>query len=192
MSSQPVAFITPEQYLAEERKAEFRHQYINGEIFLMPGNTRQHVRIVSNIVTSLNNQLEDRDCDVLSNDMRVRVNPAGDYMYTYPDLIVTCEEPQFQDDQFDTLLNPRVIIEVLSPFTTAFDRGEKSRLYRQIASLAEYWLIAQDRVHVERYLRDLDGTWRLSEWNNVEDVADMPSIGAALKLAQVYRRVKFD
>jgi Uma2 family endonuclease len=126
-----VAFITPEQYLAEERKAEFRRQYINGEIFLMPGNTRQHVRIVSNIVTSLNNQLEDRDCDVLSNDMRVRVNPAGDYMYTYPDLIVTCEEPQFQDDQFDTLLNPRVIIEVLSPSTTAFDRGEKSRLYRR-------------------------------------------------------------
>jgi len=192
MSSQPVPFITPEEYLAAERKAELRHQYINGEIFLMPGNTRQHVRIVSNVDTSLNIQLEDSDCEVFPIDMRVRVNPAGDYMYTYPDLSVACGDARFQDDQFDTLLNPKVLIEGLSPSTTAFDRGEKFRLYRQIASLAEYWMIAQDRVHVERHLRQPDGTWRLSEWTSLDDVAPMPSIGAELKLAQVYRRVKFD
>ena len=86
MSSQPLFFITPEAYLAAERKAQFRHQYVNGEIYAMPGGSRQHVRIVSNIDTVLNNELDDRDCEVYPIDMRVRVNPTGEYMYTYPDL----------------------------------------------------------------------------------------------------------
>jgi Uma2 family endonuclease len=192
MSSQPLFFITPEAYLAAERKAQFRHQYVNGEIYAMPGGSRQHVRIVSNIDTVLNNELDDRDCEVYPIDMRVRVNPTGEYMYTYPDLSVVCGEPRFEDGHLDTLLNPKIIIEVLSPSTTPFDRGEKFRLYSQIASLAEYWLIAQDRVHVERHQRQADGTWLLTEWDRLDDVADLPSVGAKLALAQVYRRVKFD
>jgi Uma2 family endonuclease len=192
MSTQPLPFITPEQYLEAERKAMFRSQYLNGEVFAMSGGSRQHVRIVSSITTMLNNQLEDSDCEVYPIDLRLRVNPGGDYLYTYPDLSIACGEPQFEDDHFDTLLNPRVLIEVLSPSTSKFDRGEKFRLYSQITSLAEYLLIAQDRVHVERRARQADGTWQQSEWASLEDVVELPSVGAKLELSRVYRRVTFD
>ena len=192
MSSQPLSFVTPEEYLAAERQAERKSEYINGEVFAMAGVSPEHDDIVSNLLWSLNNQLRNGDCKVHTPDFRVRVNPKGAYMYTYPDVSVVCGEERFQDGHLDTLLNPKVIIEVLSHSTEAKDRGVKARLYRQLASLAEYLFVPQDRVHIEHYVRQPDGSWLLSETSNLEDSLELRSVGAALKLADVYHRVKLE
>jgi Uma2 family endonuclease len=189
MSSQPLAFVTPEEYLAAERQAERKSEYINGEILAMAGGSPNHDDIVSNLGWSLNNQLRNGDGKVHTPDFRVRVNPKGAYMYTYPDVSVVCGEPRFEDGHLDTLLNPKVIIEVLSHSTEAKDRGVKARLYRQLASLAEYLFVAQDRVHVEHYGRQPDGNWQLSERDKLEDTLELRSVGATLTLTDVYHRV---
>jgi len=192
MASQPLSFVTPEEYLAAERLAERKSEYINGEVFAMAGVSRQHDDIVVNSITSLNIQLRGGDCKVHTPDFRVRVNPKGAYMYAYPDLSVVCGEQRFEDGHLDTLLNPKVIIEVLSHSTEAKDRGVKARLYRQLDSLAEYLFVAQDRVHIEHYVRQPDGSWLLSERSNLEDSLELHSVGATLKLADVYHRVALD
>jgi Uma2 family endonuclease len=189
MSSQPLTFVTPEEYLAAERKAERKSEYINGEVFAMAGVSPNHDDIVSNLGWSLNNQLRNGDCKVHTPDFRVRVNPKGAYMYTYPDVSVVCGEPRFEDGHLDTLLNPKVIIEVLSHSTEKKDRGVKAELYRQLASHAEYLLVAQDRVHVEHYVRQPDGNWLLAEFNKLEDAVELRSVGATLKLGDIYHRV---
>jgi Uma2 family endonuclease len=189
MSSQPLTFITPEQYLAAERKAERKSEYINGEVFAMAGVSRHHDSIVANLIIRLGGQLQDGGCEVHTADLRVRVRPRGSYMYAYPDVSVVCDKPQFEDVHFDTLLNPKVLIEVLSPSTEPKDRGEKAALYRQLASLAEYLFIAQNRVHVEHYVRQPDGNWLLSERDKLEDTLELRSVGATLKLADIYHRV---
>src|SRR5436190_12045774 len=121
MSSQPLTFVTPEEYLAAERKAERKSEYLNGEVFAMAGAGRHHDNIVNSVLWSLNNHLRAGDCEVHTADLRVRVNQPGDYMYTYPDVTVVCGEPRFEDVHFDTLLNPKIIVEVLSPTTERYD-----------------------------------------------------------------------
>ncbi len=190
MSSQPLTFITPEEYLAAERQAERKSEYLNGEVFAMAGASGNHDDIVANLIVGLGSQLQHGDCKVHTADLRVRVRPKGAYLYVYPDLTVVCGKPQFEDVHFDTLLNPKVIIEVLSPSTQAKDRGEKSPLYRQLPSLAEYLLIAQNRPYVEHYVRQPDGNWLLSERDQLEDTLELRSIGATLKLADIYHRVE--
>jgi Uma2 family endonuclease len=191
MSSQPLSFLTPEQYLAAERKAERKSEYLNGEVFAMAGASRWHSTIRNNLTWSLNDQLRNGPCQVHDSDLRVRVNPTGNYLYAYPDMSVVCEEPRFEDMQFDTLLNPKILIEVLSPSTEQFDRRTKATLYRQLHSLEEYLLIAQDRVHVEHYSRQPDGDWSRSDWDNLNDVVELLSVGATLKLKDIYHRVVF-
>ena len=191
MSSHPVTFITPEQYLTAERKAERKSEYLNGEVFAMAGASRRHVRIVGNIDTSLNVQLQDGECEVFAVDLRVRVNPRGDYMYAYPDISVACGEPLFEDGLFDTLLNPKVIIEVLSPTTESSDRGPKAALYRKLDSLFEYVLVAQDRVRVEHFVRQPSGEWTTVEKDSLQDAIELSSIAVSLPLSDIYRRVKF-
>jgi len=191
MSSQPLPFVTPEEYLAAERKAERRSEYLNGEVFAMAGASRRHVQISGNLITTLNNQLKGRDCDVYATELRVRVNPKGNYLYAYPDVSVVCGESKFEDERFDTLLNPKVIIEILSPSTEPFDRGKKFTLYRQIDSLAEYLLIAQDETRVEQYVRQPGGDWVLSERTGLDDAVTLPSLGLNLKLSDIYYRVSF-
>jgi Uma2 family endonuclease len=191
MSSQPLVFLTPEQYLAAERLAERKSEYLNGEVFAMSGVSRWHATVSINLTSILDVQLRTGPCQVYSADLRVRVNPSGNYLYCYPDLSVVCGEPRFEDKHFDTLLNPKILIEILSPSTEPFDRRTKATLYRQLPSLAEYLFIAQDRVHVEHYTRQPNGDWSRSDWDSLDAVVQLPSVGATLKLSDVYHRVTF-
>ena len=177
---------TPAEYLALERKATLKSEYLNGEIFAMSGASLAHTRITADILTELNNQLRGGECEVISNDMRVRTGPQGAYFY--PDIVVFCGEPQVEDNVFDTLLNPILVIEVLSPSTEAFDRGEKFRHYQELASLQEYILVSQDRVRVEHF-RLTKTQWVQTEFRTREDVLRLDSIGCELPLADIYKRV---
>lgn len=151
MSSATKPHFTPQEYLTLERKSPTRNEYFRGEIFAMAGASREHSLIGANITREVGNQILDRPCESYSNDMRVRVDATG--LYTYPDVVVVCGEPEFQDREVDTLLNPTVIFEVLSESTEAYDRGVKFGHYRKIPSLREYVMVSQDRMLVERYTR---------------------------------------
>ena len=151
MSTQPRIRLTAEEYLERERKADTKSEYLDGEIYAMSGATRRHNLIAGNIHTDLNNQLRDRDCEVYGSDMRVKVTATS--LYAYPDVSAVCGEPSFENDTEDVLLNPNLLIEVLSDSTEAYDRGEKSKHYRQIESLAEYLLVSQKKMHLEIYCR---------------------------------------
>ena len=182
-------YLTPEEYIVAERKATLKSEYLNGEIVAMPGASDTHNLITMNASTALYNQLADRGCRVYASDMRVGIS-AG-ISYFYPDIAVTCDKPRFEDDVFDTLTNPQVIIEVFSDSTAGYDRGEKFIRYRQLESLQEYILISQDQVQVDHYLRQ-GKQWVLSEFSALEDVLSLVSIGAELSLRQIYRFVEFE
>ena len=137
-------YFTPEEYIALERKAHFKSEYFDGHIIAMSGASRQHNLIVTNISGELHVQFKGRGCEVYTNDMRVRPSPRDTYVY--PDVVVVCGEPEFEDDVFDTLLNPILIVEVLSPSTERRDRGEKFTRYKHLAALQEYVLVSQDKV----------------------------------------------
>lgn len=187
MSSLAVQTIfTPEEYLASERKATRKSEYLHGEIFAMSGASLAHTRITTDIATELNIQLRGRECEVISNDMRVKTGPKGAYFY--PDVVVFCGEPRFEDNVFDTLLNPIIVVEVLSPSTEAYDRGEKFAHYQELVSLREYVLVSQDRVRVEHY-RLIKTQWVQTEFQVSEDVLLLVSIGCELPLQDIYRRV---
>jgi Uma2 family endonuclease len=190
MSTQPKARLTPEQYLEIERQAPFKSEYYAGEMFAMAGASERHNMIVTNLGGELRRQLKNRPCKNYSNDMRVRVEATG--LHTYPDIVAICGEARFLDEHNDTLLNPSFIVEVLSPTTEAYDRGEKAWHYRQIASLAEYLLVSQDRRHIEHYVRQADDQWLLSESDDLQDVINLPSINCALAMAEVYDKVEID
>ena len=181
--------MTPEQYLEIERKAEFKSEYYQGEMFAMSGARFAHIQIVTNTSGELRQQLRGRPCQPLSSDMRVRVTPVG--LYTYPDVVVVCGEPQFLDDTFDTLLTPTVIIEVLSESTEVYDRTRKLDLYRSLESLAEYVMISSLRVWVERHTRLPDGAWNYDQKTSLEDTIDLKSVDCHLRLADLYERVAF-
>ena len=179
---------TPQEYLALERKSETRNEYYNGEIFAMAGASREHNLTVANLLRDIGNQLEDRPCESYPSDMRVFIEATG--LYTYPDVSVVCGEPRFQDREVDTLLNPTVIVEVLSPTTEAYDRGDKFRHYRRIDSLREFVLISQDRMMVERYTRQ-GKDWVLSEMTDPDQVLKLESIGCQIPLDRIYAKIKF-
>lgn len=187
MSTQPKRFITPEEYLVLERASEARHEYYAGEMFAMGGASRAHVLIVGNLIASLTLQLRGKPCEVLGIDMRVKLDKSG--LYTYPDIAVACGDIKFEDRHLDTLINPTVIIEVLSPSTEAYDRGKKFEKYRELESLQEYLLVAQDRVHVEHYRRQNDGEWILAETSILDASLRLPTIDCQLALRDVYDKV---
>lgn len=178
--------LTPEEYLAFERKATTKHEYLNGQIVAMSGASFAHNFITSNTANQLYNQLIDSECQVATSDMRVKVTEIDSYFY--PDVVVVCGAPRAEDDTFDTLLNPTLIVEVLSPSTEGYDRGEKFEHYQQIASLKDYILISQDEVHVEHYYRQ-GSEWLRSEFRELVDVLSLLSIDCELRLQDVYRRV---
>jgi len=188
MSLQPKTHLTPEEYLAIERKAEYKSEYFNGEMFAMAGASERHISIVANLMYIVVGQLRGRPCKAYSNDMRVRVSPTG--LYTYPDVVVVCGQAQFADDQKDTLLNPTLIVEVLSESTKDYDRGRKFEHYRTLTSLSEYVLIDQDKHHVEHFVRQPENRWLLSETNRLEDTIHLSSISCDLALAEVYDKVE--
>ena len=181
------AYLTQEEYLAFEREADIKHEYCNGQLYAMSGASRAHNLISLNIAGELRAQLKGRTCEVYMSEMRVLVDAARSYRY--PDVVVACDAPRFQDDVFDTLLNPTVIVEVLSLSTEARDRGEKFAEYAQLVSLREYVLVAQKAVHVEHYLRQ--GTrWVSRECRDLDAVLQLVSIGCALPLRDIYEKVK--
>ena len=188
MSLQPKPRLTPEDYLALERSADFKSEYFDGEIFAMTGASEPHNLIVINTIRELSAQLKKRPCKVYANDMRVKVSPTG--LYTYPDVVVVCGKEQFEDARLDTLLNPTLIIEVLSDSTEAYDRGRKFEHYRHLDSLVEYVLIAQQRPHIESYRRQPDQQWLLTECSGLEATLRLQSIDCDLALAEIYAKVE--
>jgi Uma2 family endonuclease len=178
---------TPAEYLRLERAAETKSEYVNGQILAMTGASRAHNLVTGNVFRELSQQLRGGPCEAYVGDMRVRVSQTG--MYTYPDVVVACGEIRFEDDHVDTLLNPVLIVEVLSPSTEAYDRGEKFAHYRRLDSLQEYLLVAQDKVRVERYVRQGD-RWILTEHSALDDVVSLDAAGCRVRLSDVYDRVE--
>jgi len=199
MSSQTKTSLTPEEYLAIERKAETKSEYFAGEmfplgsrgkshdVFAMTGATRRHNLVAGNVFAALHRQLAERPCEVYPSDMRVRV-PATT-LYTYPDVTVVCGEPKFEDDYLDTLLNPIVIVEVLSDSTEAYDRGKKFEQYQQIETLCEYVLVSQEPYRIEQYVRQAAAQWLYMETHRAEDVVKLSSINCELAVKDVYAKV---
>jgi len=188
MATDPVARFTPEEYLALERRSAAKNEYIHGEIVAMTGASRRHNLIAGNVFATLHAQLrKGRDCEAYTNDMRVRI-PATN-LYTYPDVVVACGEPRFDDGELDTLLNPTLVAEVLSKSTEDYDRGTKFANYRTLPSFAEYLVIAQDRVHVEHHVREAEDRWVLTETDDPGASLELPSIRCTLALADIYDRV---
>lgn len=186
MSSQPKAFLTPEQYLEIERKAERKSEYYRGEMFAMSGVRVAHARLSTNIVVALMPQLRARGCEAFTSDLRVR---AGDsVLYTYPDVTVICGEPKLLDQHLDTLLNPVLLVEVLSPSTEAYDRGLKFQLYQKIDSLRYYMLVSQDQTHIDLFYKEND-RWVLTSADGPDSAIEVPGLGCRLELAEIYRNV---
>ena len=186
-------YLSPEEYITLERKAiptyhTVRSEYVKGKIIAMSGATRAHNLISGNFFAVLHNQLKGGACETYKGEMRVSTPKTSSYFY--PDIVVVCDEPRFEDDVFDTVLNPIVLVEVLSPSTETYDRGEKFSHYRQIESLKEYILVSQERVNVERYLRKPD-EWGLTFFEDINDALSIASIQCELPLLEVYDRVTF-
>jgi Uma2 family endonuclease len=181
-------YVTPEEYLAFERAAEHKSEYLDGEIFAMTGASREHNLITLNVASELRSQLKGRDCEVYPSDMRVRIPSAN--VYTYPDVVVVCGGPKFEDAALDTLLNPTLLVEVLSKSTENYDRTVKFAYYRSVESLAEYLLVAQDACRVEHYARQADGRWSVEDHASPDSPITLASIGCALRLTDVYERVE--
>jgi len=187
MTTRPDARLTPEEYLRIERAAEGKSEYIDGEMFAMAGASARHVLIATNLVSELRDRLRDGPCTAYAADLRVATDRLRHY--TYPDVVVVCDPPQFADENLDTLTNPKVIAEVLSDSTEKYDRGAKFERYRTVPTLTEYLLISQDRVHVEVYTRQTDEGWFLREWNDPHAEIDLVSLRCSFRVAELYAKV---
>lgn len=181
--------MTPEEFLAFERASDIKHEYRDGEIFAMSGAKRGHNIIALNVGSELHQQLKDKDCETYLSDMRVFV-PAT-RLYTYPDIVTVCGEPVFQDDVPDTLVNPVLLIEILSDSTENYDRGLKFQFYRSISTLREYVLISQTTARIEKYVKHGDGFWLFSEAIGLESIIEFASIDCKIPLADIYNKVEF-
>lgn len=185
MATDQIIGLSPREYLAFERQSQRKHEYIDGEVREMVGASRPHILIAGNIHGLLWNALRGRPLEVYETDMRVRI-PQGPYYY--PDVTVAPSPPELEDEEADTLLNPLVIVEILSPSTRRIDRGEKLDNYRRIPSLTDYLIVAQDRLWIDRYVRD-GSEWRLEDFSQADDVVPLAGIGCELRLADVYDRL---
>ncbi len=182
--------MTPGEYLACERRAEFKSEYFRGEVFAMAGGSAKHSLIAANFIREAGNGLKGKPCVVYSSDLRIKVSETG--LYTYPDASIVCGGPQFDDEVRDTVLNPTMIVEVLSDSTEKYDRGRKSSQYRSLDSLTELVLISQNEPCVERYVRQDGGGWLLMEEKNLAGSVHFDSIASAIPMSEIYRNVVFD
>ncbi len=179
---------TPDQYLDLERLAPCKSEYLHGQIFAMAGASYEHNLLVANVLGELRAALRGSACRAVANDLRVQV--AATTMYTYPDVVVICGQPEFADSRLDTLLNPTVLIEVLSPSTELYDRGEKFAHYRRLPSLRDYVLVAQDKMRVEHYIRQGE-QWVLTVWEKAQDTLTLASVQCAVSLTSIYENIDF-
>jgi Uma2 family endonuclease len=190
MTAQSQPYITEEAYLEQERRSITKSEYYDGQIYAMTGAKEPHNLIASNVLASLHGQLRRKPCRVYPSDMRVKVLRTG--LNTYPDVVVVCGQPDFVDEKRDTLINPTVIVEILSPSTERYDRGVKFRHYRAIESLRDYILIAQDRQYLEHYTRQENGQWLLEEASDMTAHITLESIACTLSLEDTYEKVELE
>jgi Uma2 family endonuclease len=189
MSSQPTTFLTAEEYLERERLAEHRSEYYNGERFAMAGGSPKYAWIIGNVFGTLWQQLKGKPCRASSSDLRLRVTATG--LHTYSDVMVICGDPQYADDHNDTVLNPILIVEVLSPSTRDYDLGKKFHHYRTLPSLLDYLTVAQDIQQIQQWTRQPEDRWLLTEINDPAQTIQLPSIGCTLPLSEVYDKIDF-
>jgi Uma2 family endonuclease len=188
--TEPTSYVSPEEYLRLEREAASRHEYLRGEVRAMAGAGYGHNLICANLTGELYSQLRGKGCSVVGSDQRLQIMSGS--AFVYPDLTVVCGPPQFNEDQKpDTPLNPTLLVEVLSPTTSQYDRSEKFMLYRQVPSLRQYLTLDSSNIHAELHTLDELGRWVLTETRNLAAVLDLSSIGCQVPLAEVYAGVRF-
>ena len=188
MPTAPKRLLTEEEYLAKERIADFKSEFYQGETFVMSRANWGHTLIKDNMAQEAGVALKGTGCQVLTSDLRVKVSPTG--LYTYPDIVIVCDKPEFLDAKFDTLLNPRVIVEVLSESTEGYDRGTKFKLYRSLPSLQEYVLVSQDRPLIERYVRR-ETSWDFSDVASLSETFEFAAVAVRVPLSEIYAGVEF-
>jgi Uma2 family endonuclease len=184
----PERRLTAEEYLQIERAAEFKSEFYRGQMAAMSGASREHNLIAGNIARKLGNQLERGPCEVYQSDMRVKVSRTG--LYTYPDVAVVCSEPRFEDKEVDTLLNPTLLVEVLSKSTANRDNYYKLNHYRRIPALREVVIVDQFSMLVVLYSRQGDGSWAITDYAAPDERVPLESIGCSLPLTEIYAKVK--
>ena len=192
MSTATKRRLTPAEYLALEVASDVRHEFFGGEMFAMSGGSYWHNLVKDNLARGLGNRLAGRACTVLTSDQRVKVDATG--LYTYPDIVVFCGKPVFEDGVNDTAVNPLLVAEVLSDSTEKYDRGVKFGHYRRLPSVQEYLLLCQDRVSVECYRRQADndpGSWLLTAVTDPAGVVEITSLGISVPVAEIYASVEF-
>ena len=182
-----LSYISPADYLALERASDVKHEYYKGEIFAMSGASVAHNKVFSNFFGELAYQLKGKECKPFGSDLRIHI--PSNSLYTYPDILVICGEIEKTDDTFDTVTNPVILVEILSPSTRDYDRGTKFTLYRDISSLREYILIDSERVSIEHFYINKAGNWELCEYKTPADEVNIASIGCTLKASDVYAGV---
>jgi len=181
--------LSPEDYLKFEREAESRHEFLDGEIYQMAGESLSHSRVCMNLAREVGNKLKGKSCEALSPNMKVRTSTAS--LFSYPDLTIVCGEPQFHDVKKDVLTNPKVIFEVLSPSTADYDRTEKFLRYRMgNETLTDYILVSQDYCFVEHFSKQADGNWIYQSLSELAEVLRIVSIDCQLNLREIYDRVE--
>ncbi|MFN0106774.1 MAG: Uma2 family endonuclease [Bryobacteraceae bacterium] len=184
MPSHPVTFLTPEQYLELERAVPEKHEYIDGKMVAMAGGSPAHSMIATNLIRKLPLNTGGRNCQIFTSDLRVSVHWSR--LITYPDVTVVCGKPEYADEKRDTVTNPTMLVEVLSPSTEGHDRGKKADLYRFIPSLREFLLIDQSPVMIDHYRRLPDGTWQIVALRDISDVLQLDSLGCSFPVSEVY------
>ena len=189
MATQPHLRLTPEEYLAAERRAETKSEFHDGEVLAMAGASYAHNLVVANVIRELGAQLRSSPCAVLPSDLRVWIEVSR--RYVYPDVTVVCGEPELTDADPEALVNPTLLVEVLSDTTESYDRGEKFEHYRALGSFAEYVLLSQDRPHCEHYVLQPDKSWIFTEERQLDAVIPLTTIGCELALQEAYARVSF-
>ncbi len=184
-----IPIFTFDEYLEFERQADERHEFIDGKIVKMAGESLSHSRICINLAVEFGSQLRRRNCEALSPNMKVRTTTQS--LFAYPDLTIVCGEPQFHDVKKDVLINPMAIFEVMSPSTERYDRGEKFQYYKnETPSLTDYILVSQDQILVEQFTKQTNGTWLYRSFERTEDLLQIASIECEVLIEDIYLRVE--
>lgn len=187
--AKPISLVTPKAYLDGERAANDKHEFLDGQIYAMSGGSPEHSMLAMSIGAELRQHLKGKPCRTFNSDLKVGVQGNSSFSFFYPDVTVLCGDARFHDEQRDVLMNPLLVVEVLSPTTEAFDRGKKFRRYQQIGSLQTYLLVSQDEAHIDHFERQEDNSWSLRSVSGVDQVLVLSSLGITLALSEIYEGI---